>query len=279
MHKSETVKKTLNPEWNESFEVQVVSSFACLTCFHLMVMLASQPSRVGADFQLEVFDWNQIEKAKSLGRAKLELADLEPFVGIDRTISLSHQKHGEQGEIRVKLLFTPEIIGRHRTKTSTFSSAGRAMTQIGGLPIHGVREVGHGVGKVGGAVGGIFRRDHAKNGSGENDESMTSEDPPSTQVSMVQGANGMVFPAKDSPVDSVQSHVPSTSGILRVTVMGAKDLPMHDGDTPKPYVVVRSGDKEFKTKHSSKTVAPEWYRSFFVFLESMLIWHLVGTRR
>ncbi|KAG8734045.1 hypothetical protein FRC12_018670, partial [Ceratobasidium sp. 428] len=46
--KSETKKKTLVPEWNQSFEVTV-------------------PSRVGADFFLEVFDWNQVETAKSLG--------------------------------------------------------------------------------------------------------------------------------------------------------------------------------------------------------------------
>jgi len=210
---------------------------------------------VGSDFGFEVFDWNQIEKAKSLGFAKVELADLEPFVGIERTVPLSHEKHADQGDIRLKLLFTPEIIARHRTKTSTFSSAGRAMTQIGGLPFAGVREVGHGVGKVGGTLGGIFKRDHAKGGSVE---SASFEDPPSTQVTMAQGANGTTFPVKDSAGDSMEARVPSTSGVLRVSVISAKDLPLNDGDTPKPYVVIRTGDKELKTKHTGKTVAPEW---------------------
>lgn len=40
--KSETKKKTLAPVWNEKFEVDVLS-------------------RVGADFEVEVFDWNQRE--------------------------------------------------------------------------------------------------------------------------------------------------------------------------------------------------------------------------
>jgi hypothetical protein len=39
--------------------------------------------------------------------------------------------------------------------------------------------------------------------------------------------------------------------------MDAKDL--IGGQDVKPYAVVRVGEKEFKTKHAGKTVAPEWY--------------------
>ena len=59
---------------------------------------------------LEVFDWNQIEQAKSLGSCNIELESLEPFTAVERTVQLSSAKHGEKGEIRLRLLFTPEIL-------------------------------------------------------------------------------------------------------------------------------------------------------------------------
>ena len=44
-------------------------------------------------------------------------------------------------------------------------------------------------------------------------------------------------------------------GTLRVVVKDAKDLSTSD---IKPYVVIRVGDKENKTKHAHKTATPEW---------------------
>lgn len=41
--------------------------------------------------------------------------------------------------------------------------------------------------------------------------------------------------------------------------MNAKDLSAED--TSKPYVLVRVGDRETKTKHAGKTVAPEWNKT------------------
>lgn len=214
---------------------------------------------------LEVFDWNQIEQAKSLGTGRIELADLEPFEGVDRSIKLSHTKHGEQGEIRVRLLFTPEIIAKTRKNTSTFSTAGRAMTQISAIPLgagkgvfHGVGKVGHGVGKVGSKVSGVFGFDHSSRSSDEETVPIVNaEDPPAGQVSATLGTkdsgNGVKFPMSDG-----DGGVAPEPGTLRVTVLNAKDLSSPDGDPPKPYVVVRVGEKEYKTKHSGKTVTPEW---------------------
>ena len=47
-------------------------------------------------------------------------------------------------------------------------------------------------------------------------------------------------------------------GTLKVTVVSAKDLSAPDNEPPKAYVVVRVGEKENKTKHASRNVAPEW---------------------
>lgn len=165
----------------------------------------------------------------------------------------------------MKFLFTPEIIARRRKQTSTFSTAGRAMTQIGGLPFAGVKEVGHGVGKVGHTVGGVFRRDHAKKNSLDTSNGSSMLEAPSGQASAPLGAtdnqsiNGTAFPTKVGAMDGGEMQLPSEPGVLRVGVMGAKDLPMNEGDTPKPYVILKIGDKEQKTKHAGKTVAPDWY--------------------
>ncbi|EPQ61056.1 tricalbin [Gloeophyllum trabeum ATCC 11539] len=232
--KSQTKKKTLTPEWNESFTVSV-------------------PSRVGADFEVEIFDWNQIEQAKKLGSGKIELADIEPFEAIEKNIPLSSQKHGDKGQVRVRLIFQPEIIAKTRKATSTFSTAGRAMTQIGHMPVGAGKGVIHGVGSV-------FRsKDHAKQNDGLEGIDMPNEPAPG-QASKPVGADpsaemsGAAFPSSAS-VNSLDAN--GGVGTLRVTVMDAKDLAL-PGDTPKPYVVVRVGDKEYKTKHAGKTLTPEW---------------------
>ncbi|TFK41292.1 C2 domain-containing protein [Crucibulum laeve] len=231
--KSQTKKKTLTPEWNESFEVAI-------------------PSRVGADFTLEIFDWNQIEQAKSLGTGKIDLTELEPFEAAERVIPLVSSKHGEKGQIRLRLVFQPEIIVKSRKNTSTFSSAGRAMTQIGGLPVTAGKGVFHG-------VTGVFKR-------GDRDEPMPTSNVASGQASQPLGISdhmdlgAAAFPSSDTDNGAQQP------GTLRVTVANAKDLSLHDC---KPYATLRLGDKEFKTKHTGKTASPEWNESF-IFAASTL---------
>lgn len=198
-----------------------------------------KPSRVGADFNIEIFDWNQIEQAKSLGAAQIDLAELEPFQAVERQLGLSSHKHGEKGHINVRLLFQPEIIAKSRKNTSTFSTAGRAMTQVGGLPVTAGKGVIHG-------VTGVFS--HKK-----KEEELTPPEATSGQASRPIGATDFAAfpssPSEDHPVNQ-------EPGALRVTVVAAKDLGTADH---KPYVTVRVGDKEYKTKHSGKTATPEWY--------------------
>lgn len=216
-----------------------------------------------------MFDWNQIEQAKSLGAGRIALADLEPFQASERAIALSSPKHGEKGAVRVRLLFQPEIIAKTRKNTSTFSSAGRAMTQIGHIPVGAGRGVIHG-------VTGVFRRGsghgeghaHEDAGAGMFDEEdrasvasvpagQASQPVGALSASATAGAEGAVFPSLPSangagptPGLGQEGH-----GTLRVVVMDAKDLSAGDA---KPYVVVRVGDREHKTRHASKTAAPEW---------------------
>ncbi|EKM60795.1 uncharacterized protein PHACADRAFT_246931 [Phanerochaete carnosa HHB-10118-sp] len=239
VHKSQTKKKTVNPDWNEQFVVQV-------------------PSRVGSSFTLEVFDWNQIEQAKSLGLGTIDLESLEPFVGVEKTVPLSHHKHGDKGSIKLMLTFRPEIIAKARKNTSTFSTAGRAMTQIGHLPVGAGKGVIHG-------VTGVFKRG---NSSDSDDDKASIKDAavvaaaqtPSGQATVAQNGTTLLpvsasFPQYNGTGTGGASTDPGT---LKITVLDAKDLSMNDA---KPYVTVRVGDKEHKTKHV-KSATPEWQETF-----------------
>ncbi|KAI0274871.1 tricalbin [Gloeopeniophorella convolvens] len=241
VYKSQTKKKTVTPEWFEDFIVSV-------------------SSRVGADFQIEVFDWNQIEQAKSLGSAKISLEDIEPFVAVDRVIPLSSDKRGSKGEIKISMVFQPGIIVKSRKNTSTFSAAGRTMTAIGSAPLHAGKGVFHG-------VAGVFKRgkdsddDHSIFGRDVPvSESKFIPDIPGTQASQPVGDGERLGAAGLTSSVANNHSAPAEPGTLKVTVIDAKDLV--GGSDVKPYAVVRVGDKEHKTKHAGKTVAPEWNETF-----------------
>jgi Ca2+-dependent lipid-binding protein len=209
-----------------------------------------------ADFSVEVFDWNQLEQSKSLGKGIIDLRGIEPFEASEQTITLSSEKHGVKGYITIQLLFQPEIIVKSRKATSTFSTAGRAMTHIGSLPL----DAGKGVVR---GIGSVFKREFG----GSRDKLDTfpavpgaaagQASHPVEEHSMVSGdttgANAAAFPSLSRTPSS--SGPPSEPGTLRVTMMSAKDLSTPEA---KPYAVLRVGDKEFKTKHSNKTSSPEW---------------------
>jgi len=91
-------------------------------------------------------------------------------------------------------------------------------------------------------------------GLGTVPESKAVPDIPGTQVSQPVTDGEHVVPVVPSDTNG---HSTTDPGILRVSVVDAKDL--IGGQDVKPYAVVRVGEKEFKTKHAGKTVAPEWY--------------------
>ncbi|KAF7367225.1 hypothetical protein MSAN_00784300 [Mycena sanguinolenta] len=235
VYKSQTKKKTLSPVWNENFTAPV-------------------PSRVAADFSVEIYDWNQLGTAESLGAAQIALADLEPFEPVDRTYDL-HSPQGQYGHVRLRLLFTPEIIAKSRKTTSTFSSAGRAMTQFGGLPVTAGKGVLHG-------VTGVFKK-------GNKDEE--SQPPPVPDVAVAPGQASHPIGQPDTlradGYSTSHENLPSSEpGTLRVTVLDAKDL--SSGDT-KPYATIRIGDKEYK-KRNQHTKPLLLNGSFFVLVSWVL---------
>jgi hypothetical protein len=227
-----------------------------------------QPSRVDANFQVEIFDWNQLEQSKSLGSAKINLEDIEPFVATERTLVLSSEKRGNKGQLNISMVFQPGIIVKSRKNTSTFSAAGRTMTAIGSAPLNAGKGVFHG-------VAGVFKR-----GKESDDDffGLGAQPEPKAVIPEMSGTQ-VSHPLVDGEHLGVQAVASSTighttpleHGTLKVLVLDAKDL--IGGSDVKPYAIVRIGDKEHKTKHAGKTVAPEWYaplslRSFLILLHS-----------
>ncbi|ORX40969.1 C2 domain-containing protein [Kockovaella imperatae] len=264
--KSETKKKTLSPVWNESFETLV-------------------PSRVAAKLHFEINDWDRVGSATPLGDGPIDLAALEPFESTNIELPVNNPRGSEKGTLSLRLLFQPEIIARTRQKTSTFSMAGRAVTQIGALPfaagkgvVHGggavAMGVGHGLGTVGGFAGrhmGLIKKKDASgkevlaaaDGTVVNGTHDAGFDVPAGQTSQPVDAEGVN--ADGLPVGAAATTPPprpaTEPGVLNVTVMGAKDLKSDEGSGLKSFVQLRMAGKAHKTDHV-KGLQPEWNESF-----------------
>ena len=214
---------------------------------------------------------------------------------------MTHEKNGEKGSIAMRILFQPEsellksilqdssltrsVIARSRQRTSTFSTAGRAITTIGGAPLaagkgvlHGggavASGVGHGIGTVGGFAGRHIGLIKKKDKSGkevlvEADGPMEPPPPidpedgyelPVGQTTQLAGLNG----SPDVPAGAMMTSVTprqgsdtSEPGTLTVTVLGARDLRGKEGGVARPYVQLKMSGKVHKTGHV-KGADPEW---------------------
>ena len=173
--KTKVQKKTLHPAWNEFFEVAV-------------------PSRTAADFTCDVYDWDFGDKADFLGAAKLNLEVLEPF----QPQELHYALNGKSGVLRLKMLFKPDYVTRHRQGTSTFSGTFAPAGKVVGAPVKGV-------GKVGGAVGGGVIK-----GASFLKRGFTGRHSSKDEAMVVNGANG----EPETAPPSTPSGTPSRSAAL-----------------------------------------------------------------
>lgn len=167
VYKTKTQKKTLHPAWNEYFEVPV-------------------RSRTGADFVVNVYDWDFGDKADFLGKSAINLEILEPFQQQEVTLGLD----GKSGAIRLRMLFKPDYVVRSRQGSSTFSGTFAVPGKVIGAPVKGVGKgaalVGGGVVRAGTFLGRGFKRRKSRGANGEEDfERPGSEDRPSTDVPAV----------------------------------------------------------------------------------------------
>ena len=147
--KTKVQKKTLQPVWNEFFEIPIAS-------------------RTAAKFVCNVYDWDFGEKADFLGATDISLDTLTPFQAQEIKLALD----GKSGSVRLRLLFRPDYVTRSRQGSSTFSGTfaapGKIVTGVAGAPIKGVGFAAHGVGKGASFIKHGFRgkkKDEDTNGS------------------------------------------------------------------------------------------------------------------
>ncbi|KAI1083363.1 tricalbin [Whalleya microplaca] len=265
--KTKTVKKTLNPTWNEFFEVAI-------------------PSRTAAKFHLKVYDYDFADKPDFLGGADINLEQLDPF----RAKELKLLLDGKSGTIRLRLLFRPDYVTRSRLGTGTFAGTfggpGRIVTGVVGAPVKGgvavAGVVGHGVGKGASFIKRGFRGKKEDDSNGAVLTPSTSDIPsiitngsdsptpvPGSGIKRSTGlalenesappaANGSKSPHGRTPsmgAVSINSMAPGAagSGTATFTVVSASDYP----PSSDVYVLIRQlAPKERvigKTKHHDST--------------------------
>ncbi|KAL2257856.1 hypothetical protein VTK26DRAFT_9080 [Humicola hyalothermophila] len=242
--KTKTQKKTLNPAWNEFFNVPV-------------------PSRTGAQFKATVWDWDFADKPDFLGGADIDLTLLEPF----RAREFRYPLDGKSGSLRLRMLFTPDYVTRTRQGTSTlagtFAVPGKIVTGVAGVPLKGVGVVGHGVGKGASLIKRGFRSIRSDSSSSSSDESSAADVPVITTEAPAAGSKTPPGPAngghslhhtrtRSAGASSVRSAlVPgASSGTASFTILSAAGFP-HGADV---YVAVSQiVGRDGQTKQVGKT--------------------------
>ncbi|KAF9136926.1 hypothetical protein BG015_002947 [Linnemannia schmuckeri] len=239
VYKSGTVKKSLNPVYDETFVLPIAS-------------------RADDQFSFEVLDWNQISTAKSLGQGAIDLRNLQ--LVLPNEFKLPLQNKNNQGEVQLRLKFMPEFLSSHKRKSgfgATFLGEGVGMVghagmagigavgQVGQGAVRGVGAVGQGAVKGVGAVGkGVFGGLSAG----------------ASAVGLGHKKKNSVASIAAPAVTATAPGDPGTTGRLTIHVIEAENLMGVDkSGLSDPYVKVRVNSKEvLKTKVKKETLSPNW---------------------
>ena len=214
VHKTKTVKKTLNPSWGESFEVPI-------------------KSRTAAKLKVKINDWDQIGDDDFLGEAGINLEHLDPMLTKNIQLTLDGEKGpGTAGILNLRLLFKAAYVQRSRRTTTTFSPIGAA-GKVVGAPVKIVGKVGGGVG--GGLMKGASFMKHGLKGSKDStvrdsldnvdqDGALPSvETPPRRSTSLAQNESvAMGTPSPRAP--SMDTLSPGAAGANSSTDVGVANI-------------------------------------------------------
>jgi hypothetical protein len=201
VYKTETKKKTLDPVWNENFEVQV-------------------RSRTAAKFIADVYDWDFGDKDDFLGKVSIDLKPLEPYQAKEVTVPLD-----TNGTITLRLLFTPDYVARQRQGTSTFHGTLMMTGKVAGAPVktigRGASAIGGGVVKTGSFLGKSFLRRKSR---GANDmeeiEDNGSATPAAETTPPLPGTPVPAVPA-DASAGATHVRTQSSQSVLGAPTNGA----------------------------------------------------------
>lgn len=202
---------------------------------------------------------------------------------------LMTEKHGSQGSIRIRVVFSPALVIHARRSTSTaISTPARVVTNVGAIPmgvgkgvgkgiLYGGKGIIHGVGNTVGFAGrktGLIKK-HDKHGN----EVLVPESDGEQHgvVPTGEGAHDTFFSADEAIVAQGPKRVASAVPAIAPESTGAQHDPLvHESRAEainvtcvkttlgtasshevKPYVQLSLGHKTYKTGHA-KRVDAEW---------------------
>ncbi|KAI9680981.1 MAG: hypothetical protein M1829_001061 [Trizodia sp. TS-e1964] len=210
VHKTKKKDKTLNPVWNEFFEVPI-------------------PSRTASAFKVKVYDWDFGENPDFLGAADINLEQIEPFQRKDFKLRLD----GKSGTVFIRMLFTPDYVTRSRQGSSTFSGTfnnsapGKIVSGVASAPLKGVGLVGGGVMK-----GASFIR-HGFKSKKKTEDANGSIDTDETAPSSVQDSPSRNSSVEDEATPGLSPTVPVASpNHSRSRSFGAQSIASVGGGKP-----------------------------------------------
>ena len=217
LYKTATIKKTLNPEWKESFECVVAS-------------------RITSVFTVNVLDWDAVGEDDELGSAVIPLAQLQPMQSETMELPLDGPNggNGKSGTVKLRVMFTPEFVARARRGTTRAftiapSSIAHAPTKAVGGAMSGV--------KKGGSFLGLGRRSGSTSSPSiiptENGGAIVQDGNPPGPVPAITttpptdhtGIPVPPIPEKSNSRSNSMMRLAADGGLLTIKVLQASNMP------------------------------------------------------
>ncbi|KAJ2364473.1 Tricalbin-2 [Coemansia sp. RSA 2610] len=207
---SETIKKTLNPRWNEQAELGI-------------------RQRAKTVLTLEVYDWNQIQSHTLLGSVTLPLKDLPIGEPIEKSYPLAASNG--KAEMQLKFLFKPGYVEQHDDSSPVLLDVAHTVVKAPVTVIKGGASI------VGNVVGGIFGKisgkKHTLLGGRHRGASVSSDEMPASDerklsaaaMTAVQSATNMPRD-EDGNTEPVPSTVASRPQSPKSGAVAATSVPM-----------------------------------------------------
>jgi len=300
VYTTKELKKTLTPQWNEKFDINI-------------------RSRRCAELELELMDWNKVEKHTLIGVGILSLVGLVPNQNLVVPVDIISKENKKVGVVNLVLNFLPKSVSSSKQDREKSSENASAPAKV----INNVAQGGINVAKnvfkapssvVSGAASGlskVFKGNKSK-GAELKDEAPASVASNKQQQQIVADSNasessdvlGQMPPSKVvkqetsmsfdktgidlnnvDNVSVVSSDYPESDteggrktsnddslGTLHIYVIEAKNLIAADSSgTSDPYVKIMKNSKLIgKTKVVKKNLNPNWSENFKVNLGEVI---------
>ncbi|KAG4085383.1 hypothetical protein H8356DRAFT_1088025 [Neocallimastix lanati (nom. inval.)] len=219
VYKTGEIKKTLTPEWNENFSLDI-------------------SDRKSNKLVFQVYDWNKVQKDELIGQGVVPLYSIYDKEKVSKTISIyNHNKKGdieseEAGTLDLDFEFIPSLHNkRMRNRIGNNNAALKLAGGVAGGVASGVGSVAggvaSGVGSVaGGVVGGV-----------------------ASGVGSVARGIGLKKSNKSTGGSTIKIKIIKAEGLKAVDSSGTSD----------PYVKIEYQKKAiYKTKIIKKNTSPVW---------------------